>query len=45
MSEPIPLSSTLGVQRVGVVVCDTRGQGLDSVLESFPVECWFLGHI
>ena len=43
MSEPIPLSATLRVQFVSVIVADILSYGFDLVLEAFPMESWDVG--
>lgn len=45
MAEAIPLSTTLSVKRVAVVVGDILGNGLIAVLEGFPIERGFLRDI
>jgi hypothetical protein len=45
MAKSIPLGATLGVHRVGVVVCDVRREGLDSVLEGLTAESRRFRHI
>lgn len=45
MPESIPLRATLCVHRVGVVVSDTRSEGLDSMLEGLTVEGRLLRHV
>lgn len=45
MPESIPLRATLCVHGVGVVVCDTRSEGLDGMLEGLTAEGRLLRHV
>jgi hypothetical protein len=45
MAEAIPLSATLSVERVAVVVGNILGEGLVTMLEGFATERGFLRHI
>lgn len=45
MAEAIPLSATLSVERVAVVIGDILGDGLVAMLEGFAIERGFLRHV
>jgi hypothetical protein len=45
MPEPIPLGSTLGVQFIFVVICNTLDQWLDCMYELLSIESWLFGDI
>lgn len=45
MSESIPLGSTLGVQRVDIIVREILPQRFDLVLETLPPKGWNLRNV
>lgn len=45
MSKSIPLSSTLSVKLIFVIISDSFDQWLDFVLEWFSIECWGVWNI
>jgi hypothetical protein len=40
MSESIPLCSALGIEMIDIIICNSRAQGLDLMLELLSSERW-----
>jgi len=45
VSEAIPLSSRLSIERVFIVICNILSQYFDLVLERLTSKCWDVGDV
>ena len=45
MTEPIPLSAALCIQKVGIIVDDVLDDFFDGMLETFTAKGWWVGDV